>query len=198
MGNRRSDAIRVPLAMTLALMAVGCTRSTLPPETVAPKYEGAIASRDVVEGGRIYVELCAACHDGRVNPKGYHWSPGQMRHQIREGNRLMPPLNHELLSDAQVEAVLAYLSVMGTLDGSLPPPTRSNQRFAHHGRAGREAAEEEEPFVAAAAPVEEVEEEAEPEPSGSAVSPRVAAPTGSYVHRTWVVEDSDGLDEPGG
>ncbi len=105
----------------IVIGATACTRSIAPPQTVAPRYEGPIQSRDIGEGRRIYAELCSACHDGRVNPRGYHWSAGQMRHQIREGNRLMPPLDDRLLSDAQVEAVLAYLRVMGSLEGELPP-----------------------------------------------------------------------------
>ncbi len=113
-------------AALVVLGSWGCARNHAPPQTVALHYEGPIRSRDVVEGGRIYITLCTACHRGRVNPRGYTWGPGQMRHQIREGNRLMPPLGDELLSDAQVEAVLAYLSVMGALEGELPPVRQSD------------------------------------------------------------------------
>lgn len=108
-------------AVAMAVLGSACARNHAPPQTIAPRYEGPIQSRDVVEGGRIYITLCTACHRGRVNPRGYTWSAGQMRHQIREGNRLMPPLSDELLSDSQVEAVLAYLKVMGALEGDLPP-----------------------------------------------------------------------------
>lgn len=69
----------------------------------------------------MYTTLCAACHAGRVNPAGYHWTVAQMRHQIREGNALMPALRGERLSDERVEAVLAYLSTVGAIDGTLPP-----------------------------------------------------------------------------
>ncbi len=100
---------------------VSCTRSVAPPRLVAAHYEGPIQSRDVAEGGRIYLTLCAACHKGRVNPSGYNWSPGQMRQQIREGNRLMPPIRPDLLTDEQVEAVLAYLVVIDAIDGEVPP-----------------------------------------------------------------------------
>ena len=99
----------------LALSA--CTSSVAPPRTIASVYEGPIRSRDVAEGNRIYLTLCSACHRGRVNPRGYNWSPGQMRQQIREGNRLMPPVLPSLVSDEQMEAVLAYLSVTGAITG---------------------------------------------------------------------------------
>lgn len=105
----------------LISLLLGCSRSFAPPRLVAHHYEGPIQSRDVAEGGRIYLTLCTACHQGRVNPSGYHWSPGQMRQQIREGNRLMPPILPSLLSDAQVEAVLAYLRVIDAIDGTIPP-----------------------------------------------------------------------------
>lgn len=107
-------------ALLLVLLG-GCASSHRPPEVVADPYAGPLRSRDVVEGGRIFLTLCTACHRGRVNPQGYHWSPAQMRQQIREGNRLMPPLRHQVLSDAKVEAVLAYLTVMEAIDGELPP-----------------------------------------------------------------------------
>src|SRR5688500_6793248 len=107
------------LLIALALIG-GCTSSFTPPRSVAPHHDGPILSRDISKGGQIFLSLCTACHRGRVNPRGYVWSPGQMRTQIREGNRLMPPPTRELLSDAQVEAVLAYLSVQGALQGELP------------------------------------------------------------------------------
>lgn len=108
------------VSVALVLIAPACTRSIEPPDTIERQYEGPVRSRDVDEGARVFTTLCTACHEGRVNPRGYHWSPGQMRHQIREGNHLMPPLSRERLSDEQVEAVLAYLTVMGALEGELP------------------------------------------------------------------------------
>jgi hypothetical protein len=95
-----------------------------PPTDPASGFAGPIRSRDIGEGGRVYIALCSACHRGRVNPMGYRWSPAQMRHQIRRGNEIMPPLPPELISDEQVEALLAYLAVSGALEGELPPPVQ--------------------------------------------------------------------------
>ena len=104
----------------LLLLAAGCTAGMRPPDDPGEDFAGPIRSNDVGEGGRIYIELCSACHRGRVNPRGYQWSAAQMRHQIRRGNEIMPPLPVELISDDQVEAVLAYLVVSGALEGELP------------------------------------------------------------------------------
>lgn len=108
------------LTCALGLCALaGC--GGRPPESVAAQYAGPIRSRDVAEGRHIFATLCAACHAGRVNPAGYHWTPAHMRHQIREGNALMPALRASRLADDQVEAVLAYLSTVDAIDGELPP-----------------------------------------------------------------------------
>lgn len=109
------------LVCTLLAAVSGCTAGMRPPEDPLEGFEGPIRSRDVGEGGRIFIQLCSACHRGRVNPRGYDWTPAQMRHQIRRGNMVMPPLPEEVISDAQVEAVLAYLAVTGALNGELPP-----------------------------------------------------------------------------
>lgn len=102
-----------------------------PPDDPALDLRGPIRSRDVGEGARVYIELCSACHRGRVNPRGYDWSPAQMRHQIRRGNEIMPPLPRELVSDEQLEAVLAYLVVSGALEGELPPPDETDATETH-------------------------------------------------------------------
>ena len=106
--------------MLVTLALIGCA-SRQPPRRVAAEHVGPIRSRDAATGEHIFTTLCAACHGGRVNPRGYHWTPEHMRHQIREGNALMPPIPTHRLSDAQVEAVLAYLSTVGAVDGRLPP-----------------------------------------------------------------------------
>ncbi|MCB9617694.1 MAG: cytochrome c, partial [Sandaracinus sp.] len=120
----------------------GCQRNVAPPRTVLAQYEGPVRSRDVITGLNIYQTVCSVCHAGRVNPAGYHWSPGQMRQQIRRGNRLMPPLGHELLSDAQVEAVLAYLVGTDAVEGELPPLTREDVARETRGAAASRVAAE--------------------------------------------------------
>jgi cytochrome c5 len=113
---RTSTIVCVVVSVALA----GCA-SWRPPARVDPRFAGPLRSRDVAQGEHIYATFCAACHRGRVNPAGYHWTPSHMRHQIREGNALMPALREARLSDDQVEAVLAYLQTVGAIDGVLPP-----------------------------------------------------------------------------
>ncbi len=112
--------------LSLALMLGGCRGHRPPPLTA--RYDQPIQSRDIARGGRIYFTLCAACHNGMVNPRGYQWLPGQMRRQIREGNHLMPPLSSAFLTDDDVEAVLAYLSLLRAIEGELPPPSLAQQQ----------------------------------------------------------------------
>ena len=83
-------------------------------------YAGAIASRDVHRGAEVYTLICAACHAGRINPDGYGWEPWRMRRQVREGNHVMPAVRTNVVTDAELEAVLAYLSVTGAVVGDLP------------------------------------------------------------------------------
>lgn len=86
------------------------------------EYAGDISSRDVAGGYETYRLICAACHAGRVNPDGYGWEPWRMRLQIREGNHLMPPVRGHTVSDAELEAVIAYLSTTGAVVGEIPLP----------------------------------------------------------------------------
>ena len=92
-----------------------------PPERTTVDYGGPVASRDIARGGAIFSTFCNPCHAGRVNPRGYRWSPGQMRRQIREGNAVMPGITDEYLSPNDLEAVLAFLTVVSAVDAELPP-----------------------------------------------------------------------------
>ncbi|MEZ4247945.1 MAG: cytochrome c [Polyangiales bacterium] len=164
----------------------GCQRNVAPPRTVLAQYEGPVRSRDVITGLNIYQTVCSVCHAGRVNPAGYHWSPGQMRQQIRRGNRLMPPLGHELLSDAQVEAVLAYLVGTDAVEGELPPLTREDvARETRGAAASRVAAERrreelvEELDPSLRPPAEATGEDVPASPT--TVSPTTASPTTAPV-----------------
>ena len=44
-----------------------------------------------------------------------------MRRQIREGNTAMPGISEEYLSQGDLEAVLAFLTVISAVDAELPP-----------------------------------------------------------------------------
>jgi hypothetical protein len=100
----------------LALFALSCGG----PSGAREKYAGEIASRNIRRGAYVFHHTCAACHRGRVNPEGYAWEPWQMRRQVREGNLVMPPIPTSLVSEEDLEAVLAYLTTIGAVSGELP------------------------------------------------------------------------------
>lgn len=101
-------------------MATACA-SVHQPASNVQGYEGPVLSRDISRGGTIFADFCNPCHAGRVNPRGYHWTPGQMRRQIREGNQAMPGISAEYLDANDLEAVLAFLTVISAVDAELPP-----------------------------------------------------------------------------
>ena len=121
------------IAMTaMALMLGGCggggeaeeggegeeTSGGEPDEHGTPdaSYEGAVTSTDVTGGQQVYADFCSGCHqEGNggsgaapaVNDIG--WSPARMRQQIREGEDSMPAFSASVLSDEQLESLMAYL-----------------------------------------------------------------------------------------
>ena len=106
----------------VALLMAGCASVHAPaPPRAAVDFDGPVGSRDLERGGAIFSTFCNPCHAGRVNPRGYRWSPAQMRRQIREGNAAMPGISDEYLSRSDLEAVLAFLTVISAVDGDLPP-----------------------------------------------------------------------------
>jgi mono/diheme cytochrome c family protein len=112
----------------IALLMAGCATVHAPAQTrTTVDYSGPVGSRDIARGGSIFSTFCNPCHAGRVNPRGYEWSPAEMRRQIREGNAAMPGISEEYLSRHDLEAVLAFLTVVSAVDAELPPePTAAS------------------------------------------------------------------------
>ena len=117
-----------------ALVSSGCVDVHRPPQTAANRhemagpahrYEGPGLPRDISRGGAIFGEFCNPCHAGRVNPRGYRWSPEAMRRQIREGNAAMPGISDQYLNAGDLEAVLAFLTVISAVDAEFPPESSS-------------------------------------------------------------------------
>lgn len=106
-------------AVLALAMATAC-RHRGPPTDIPPRYAGPLRSRDIERGGHIYQTFCVPCHAGRVNPNGYRWSPAQMRNQIREGSQFMPAIRPEFISSEDLEAVLAFLTVIDAVEAPLP------------------------------------------------------------------------------
>ena len=74
-----------------------------------------------------------------------------MRLQIREGNRAMPAIRDEYLSDEDMESVLAFLTVIGAVDAPLPPVRPADEptgdETAGHERASQAPPAPVEPMV---------------------------------------------------
>ena len=87
------------------------------------QYAGPIGSTDTAQGDSRYHAVCASCHDNGAPPlANLGWTTAPMRQQIREGSANMPAIRAARLSDADMEAVLAYLQTIGALaaDGATP------------------------------------------------------------------------------
>ncbi|MCB9661443.1 MAG: cytochrome c [Polyangiales bacterium] len=83
-------------------------------------YEGAVTSTDVSGGQQAYTDFCSGCHqdgnggDGAAPAvHGIGWTAAHMRQQVREGEGRMPAFNADVLSDEQLEALMAYLVSTG-------------------------------------------------------------------------------------
>lgn len=112
----RVSILALSVLSALALVACGGSSGG----TTIADYEGALTSRDVSTGAQVYEEFCEGCHPGggkgdgpAIN--GIGWSPAETRMRIREGKKDMPGFGTDKISDAQLEAVLAYLVKPGTV-----------------------------------------------------------------------------------
>ena len=80
-------------------------------------YEGPITG-DSAAGETVFANNCAGCHpDGNAGsgPDLHNRtdSPAEVRHVIRNGEGNMPAFNDGMLSDDDLENVLAYLQTFG-------------------------------------------------------------------------------------
>lgn len=79
-------------------------------------YAGPIGSTDVAHGEERYNAVCASCHNNGAPPvANIGWTTEHLRRQIREGSANMPAIHASRLSDADLEAVLAYVQTIGAV-----------------------------------------------------------------------------------
>lgn len=89
----------------------------------ASPYAGAIGSTDVAHGETKFTARCGGCHNnGAPALANIGWTAERMRRQIREGEGEMPAISAERLSDADMEAVLAYLVTIGAITETAAEP----------------------------------------------------------------------------
>ncbi len=87
------------------------------------QYAGPIGSTDAAQGEARYNAVCASCHNnGAPAIANIGWTTDHLRRQIREGSANMPAIHPARLSDADMEAVLAYLQTIGAVAGDSATP----------------------------------------------------------------------------
>jgi len=70
----------------------------------------------VAQGETRYNAVCASCHNNGAPPvANIGWDVARVRQQIREGSANMPAIRAARLSDADMEAVLAYMDTIGSI-----------------------------------------------------------------------------------
>jgi mono/diheme cytochrome c family protein len=106
----------------LLLIAFGCSGSGSGGGTTAytvEQFEFPLTSTDVEGGKEVYAVFCEGCHPGaggkgdgpEIVDEGY--SPAKMRWQVRAGADDMPAFGPDKISDADLEALLAYTETFG-------------------------------------------------------------------------------------
>ena len=106
----------------LLLIAFGCSGSGSGGGTTAytvEQFEFPLTSTDVEGGKEVYAVFCEGCHPGaggkgdgpEIVDEGH--SPAKMRWQVRAGADDMPAFGPDKISDADLEALLAYTETFG-------------------------------------------------------------------------------------
>lgn len=83
------------------------------------RYLGSVRSQDRELGHRRYVAICGPCHEEHNDRRApmlssVHLPAPAIRRQVREGDVFMTGIPVRRLSDADLEAVLAFLTATGT------------------------------------------------------------------------------------
>lgn len=103
------------VAALVGLMACGGGSSSQQTTPAAAADDSPIAATaDAAKGAEVFATYCNGCHPGGQSGngpalKGHHESLGGARNVIRNGKSTMPAFGAELISDDDVENVLAYL-----------------------------------------------------------------------------------------
>jgi mono/diheme cytochrome c family protein len=111
MGRKRIAALMIGMLA----MACGCSKESGGTTAYSlADFEYPLESTDVATGQEVYAEFCEGCHPGAGEegdgPKiaGNAISPAKMRLQVRNGGDDMPAFGPDKISDANLEALLAY------------------------------------------------------------------------------------------
>ena len=75
-------------------------------------FEGPIGSEDIEAGAEVFDTNCSGCHkeDGQGDDlHASNDSPAKVRYIVRNGEGTMPAFDREMISDGELESLLAYL-----------------------------------------------------------------------------------------
>ena len=108
--NIRSNIHAVGVALLVALLVVNCsTRRSLP-------LEGPLSlTQDEKQGEEVFMQHCQRCHPHGEAGLGPAINPAPSfgkRFQIRHGLGAMPSFDEKLISDKQLDQVIAYLKAL--------------------------------------------------------------------------------------
>ncbi len=111
------------LSLVIGVLAVayGCSKESSGTTAAAiADFEYPLESTDVATGTEVFAEFCEGCHPGGEKgdgPRitGLGLSPAKLRWQIRSGLKDMPAFGPDKISDANLEALLAYAETLGTV-----------------------------------------------------------------------------------
>jgi mono/diheme cytochrome c family protein len=109
------------LLLTIGTLAMiyGCSKGGGTTAYAVTDFEYPLESTDVAKGQEVFAEYCEGCHPGgeegdgpRIS--GIALSPAKTRWQVRSGGDDMPAFGPDKISDADLEALLAYTATLGT------------------------------------------------------------------------------------
>lgn len=74
-------------------------------------FEGPVTG-DAEAGATVFATFCAGCHPGNApDLHNEHESPAEVRHVVRNGDGSMPAFNEGVISDADLENLVAFVGV---------------------------------------------------------------------------------------
>lgn len=119
-------AVDVRLLAILAVAGALASCSSVGAGTVV-RYGGDVSSHDTERGRGRYDVVCAPCHEDHNDRRAplfanIRLNAQAIRHQVREGDALMPAIPMRRLSAPDLEALLAFLQSTGTCVPDDPDP----------------------------------------------------------------------------
>lgn len=109
------------LMIGLVAIAFGCSKESGGTTALSlESFDFPLESTDVATGEEVYAEFCEGCHPGGEEgdgPKiaGERAAPAQVRWKVRSGGDDMPAFGPDKISDADLEALLAFTETFGVV-----------------------------------------------------------------------------------